>query len=154
MSGSTAASVAAEHEREARLAGKELSKHAAAPRALEPLGLKRHCIGGMPRNASGSGISTRIQGGTRMPAASPLSKLLGRVDKFVTQHDGHWNHSDWEQLVEEARAMGFPFDDDECKRNLGNILEASKYFYERGAQASAPAKKASAKAPAKKKAAS
>jgi len=85
-----------------------------------------------------------------MPAASKLSKLLSGVEKFVVTHQGHWGHAEWEKLVEDSRALGYPFDDDDCRRNLGNILEACKYFYRRDdapATAKAPAKKA---APAKK----
>jgi hypothetical protein len=83
-----------------------------------------------------------------MPTASPLSKLLTRVEQFVTSQNGRWTHAEWEGLVEDARKFGFPFDEDECKRNLGNILEASKYFYNRASAAPAPAKK---KAAARKK---
>ncbi|MDX9975291.1 MAG: hypothetical protein RBU21_20050 [FCB group bacterium] len=84
-----------------------------------------------------------------MPAASKLSKLLSGVEKFVLKHQGEWGHDEWEKLVADSRALGYPFDDDECRRNLGNILEASKYFYQRGdgAPVQAPAKQA---APAKK----
>lgn len=83
-----------------------------------------------------------------MPAVSHLPELLGRVDKFVAKHKGEWNHTDWEQLLADMHSLGYPFGEDECKRNLGNILEGCKFFYHNApAVAAAPAKKA----PAKKK---
>ena len=83
-----------------------------------------------------------------MPATSTLSKLLNGIGKFVVDQNGQWGHDEWEELVEDSRALGYPFDEDECKRNLGNILEASKYFFLREpGSAPAPAIKT---APAKK----
>lgn len=94
-----------------------------------------------------------------MATTSPFTKLLDLVGAFVEKHEGQWTHQDWEDLVEESRALGYPFDEDECRRNLGNILEGAKYFYRMNSQASgqpsakAPAKKSPPKkAPAKKKA--
>lgn len=87
-----------------------------------------------------------------MPAASKLSKLLSGVEKFVVTHKGQWGHADWEKLVEDSRALGYPFDEDDCRRNLGNILEACKYFYRREDSA-APAKASARKAAPAKKAA-
>jgi len=81
------------------------------------------------------------------PAKNGLSKLLDLAAAFVTQQKGEWNHDEWEALLGKAEQIGFVVDD-ESKRNLGNILEASKYFY--GVMPVAPKKKA---APRKKKAA-
>lgn len=87
-----------------------------------------------------------------MAATSPFPKLIDLVRKFVEKHEGQWTHQDWEELVRDSRDLGYPFDEDECRRNLGNILEGAKYFYR--LTPVAPAAKASAKkAPAKKAAA-
>lgn len=64
-----------------------------------------------------------------MAAQSPLRKVLDLAEKFVASRKGEWNHTDWEQLLDDARKLGYPCDDDECRRNLGNILESCKYFY-------------------------
>jgi hypothetical protein len=82
------------------------------------------------------------------PAKSALNKLLDLAAAFVTQQKGVWNHEDWEALLGKAEKLGFAVDD-EGKRNLGNVLEASKYFY--GVMPAPPAKKKAA--PRKKKAA-
>jgi hypothetical protein len=86
-----------------------------------------------------------------MAAASPMAKVLNLCAKFVTDQDGKWNHEDWERLSAQVQKLGYPCDQDECKRNLGNILESCRYFYRhvpQGAAGAAPAKK---RAPAKKK---
>ncbi len=77
-------------------------------------------------------------------AKHTLEKLLELAGQFVSKQKGNWEHEDWEALLVKAGALGMPMDD-ECKRNLGNILEAGKYFYATMPQA--PAKKA---APRKK----
>jgi len=80
-----------------------------------------------------------------MPATSPFPKLMDAVEKFVVKHRGQWNHSEWEQMTQEASQLGYPCEEDECKRNLGNILESCKFFYNYGGTAvgegAAPAKK-------------
>lgn len=84
-----------------------------------------------------------------MPSAkNSLQKVLDLAGQFVTAQNGMWDHNEWEALVERVAAVNGPMDD-EGKRNLGNILEASKYFF---AHASAPApKKAAARKAAPKK---
>ena len=65
-----------------------------------------------------------------MPAAKNASqKLLDIAGKFVASRKGAWEHADWEALVAEVQELGFEMDGDESRRNLGNVLEASKHFY-------------------------
>ena len=72
-----------------------------------------------------------------MPAAkNSLQKVLDLAGKFVTKQEGEWNHEEWETLLPKVTKMGFEMDD-ETKRHLGNILEASKHFYHNGAPVSA-----------------
>ena len=63
-----------------------------------------------------------------MPAKHIVEEVLALVAKFVVGQQGAWEHEDWEKLVGQVAALGVELDD-EHKRNLGNILEASKYFY-------------------------
>jgi len=76
-------------------------------------------------------------------AKSSVEKLLELAGQFITKQQGIWEHEDWEALLTKAGALGMPMDD-ECKRNLGNILEAGKYFF--GSMPQAPAKKKAAAA--------
>lgn len=79
-----------------------------------------------------------------------LQKVLELAGSFVTTQRGSWEHADWETLLNKIAAQGIEVTD-ETKRNLGNILEASKYFY--ALSSSSPAKKkAATKKPAAKKA--
>jgi hypothetical protein len=64
-----------------------------------------------------------------MPTKSGLQNLLEIVQKFVVKQKGAWEHDDWEALVAHVTKAGVCLDDDEGKRNLGNILEACKFFY-------------------------
>ncbi len=81
-------------------------------------------------------------------ATHTVHALLAEAGKFVVSQKGVWNHDDWERLLAQVEKMNLKLTD-ECKRNLGNILEAAKYFYLKlPLPAEAPAKKA----PAKKKA--
>ena len=73
-------------------------------------------------------------------AKSSVQKLLDLAGQFITKQKGNWEHEDWEALLTKVEALGVPVDD-ECKRNLGNILEGGKYFYNAMPQA-APKKKA------------
>ena len=78
-----------------------------------------------------------------------IQDLLTVAGKFVVDQKGHWQHDDWEALLVRVSEMGVTVGD-EGKRNLGNLLEASKYFY--GAlPAKAPGKRTAAKAKAKAK---
>ena len=63
-----------------------------------------------------------------MSTATPIQKLLTLSGKFIAEQKGTWEHEDWLKLVEKASKLGFAATD-ENKRNLGNILEAGKYFY-------------------------
>jgi hypothetical protein len=75
-------------------------------------------------------------------AKNAMQKLMDLAAAFVAKEKGEWNHRDWEGFLEQASKLGFEFDD-EAKRNLGNALEAAKYFYER--MPPAPKKKAAGK---------
>jgi hypothetical protein len=79
------------------------------------------------------------------PSKNTLQKVLELTGTFVAMQKGSWEHADWEHLLGKLEAQGVIVDD-ESKRNLGNILEASKYFY-----FLAPAAPAKKKAAAKKK---
>ncbi|HOJ33410.1 MAG TPA: hypothetical protein PKY35_05245 [Candidatus Hydrogenedentes bacterium] len=59
---------------------------------------------------------------------NPMEKLLALAAEFVMKQQGTWAHEDWESFVAAAEKTGYSFDD-EGKRNLGNILEALKFFY-------------------------
>jgi len=85
-----------------------------------------------------------------MAAKHKVQDLLAVVGKFVADQKGAWEHDDWEALLVQVSAIGVDLSD-ENKRNLGNLLEASKYFH--GAlPAKAPKKRAAAKPRAKAKA--
>jgi hypothetical protein len=87
-----------------------------------------------------------------MAANNGLQALLDVAAKFVTDHDGQWNHEEWEQFLDDVSGMGFQCND-ETKRNFGNILEACKNLYPvAAALAPAETKKAAAKSRAKAKA--
>ncbi|MGI6461361.1 MAG: hypothetical protein ACOX5J_14955 [Candidatus Hydrogenedentales bacterium] len=58
-----------------------------------------------------------------------VERLLALAGQFIAKQKGVWEHEDWEAFLAKAGALGMPMDD-ECKRNLGNILEAGKFFYE------------------------
>lgn len=59
---------------------------------------------------------------------SPLEKLVSLASDFVIKQKGAWGHEEWENLVAAVVKEGFALED-EGKRNLGNVLEALKYFY-------------------------
>lgn len=78
---------------------------------------------------------------------NPMEKLLALAGEFVMKQQGTWAHEDWERFVAAAEGTGYNFDD-EGKRNLGNILEALKFFYFKmpvEVKVSKPKKKAAAK---------
>lgn len=60
-------------------------------------------------------------------AKTPLQKVLDMAGQFVVTQNGCWEHEDWEALLTKVAATGIQMDD-EGKRNLGNILEAAKYY--------------------------
>jgi hypothetical protein len=82
-------------------------------------------------------------------------KILDMAGDFVVKQDGAWGHDEWEAFLGNAAGAGAPMDD-EGKRNLGNILEASKYLYFRassGALTKPATPRSGAKSPAAKSAA-
>ena len=85
-----------------------------------------------------------------MASKRPLQNLLDLSGAFVVAQKGRWNHADWEAFLKKTEAAGVKLTD-EAKRNLGNLLEASKHFYELLPKG-APKKKAAAKKPPAKKA--
>jgi len=68
-----------------------------------------------------------------MAAKTPLEKLFDLSGRFIVAQKGDWNHSDWERFLEGIAGLGVTGDSitDEDKRNLGNMLEAGKHFYNR-----------------------
>lgn len=83
------------------------------------------------------------------PSKNALQKVLEAAGSFVIAQKGSWDHGEWESFLNKIAAQGVAVTD-ETKRNLGNILEASKYFY--GLPVVSPAKKkASPKKSAPKK---
>jgi len=76
-----------------------------------------------------------------MAKKTTLQKVLELVAAFVIEHKGQWCHEEWEGFLGKAAALGVELTD-ENKRNLGNLLEASKTFFCEGECAcAAPAKK-------------
>jgi hypothetical protein len=69
---------------------------------------------------------------------------------FINAKKGTWDHAAWEGLLAQVAKTGIEITD-EVKINLGNMLEAGKYFYKLSS-AAAPAKKAAAKPKPKAKA--
>ncbi len=61
-------------------------------------------------------------------AKASIKKLMELGEGFVIKQKGCWEHSDWEGLVNKVRALGIEMND-EGKRNLGNILEGTRFFY-------------------------
>lgn len=57
-----------------------------------------------------------------------LHRLLNIAADFVTRQEGQWNHGEWEDFLQKVSALGLEINDD-TKRYLGNILEASKNLY-------------------------
>jgi hypothetical protein len=58
-----------------------------------------------------------------------LVKLAG---EFVTSRKGIWDHSAWLDFVSHAQKAGFDLSE-EMQSNLGELLEATKRFYEASA---------------------
>lgn len=90
-----------------------------------------------------------------------VQKLLELAGDFVTKRNGDWDHAEWEGFLKKAEKIS-AVSDDQGKRNLGNILEAAKFFYQRAdiepskpskTKAKSKPKAAAKKKPAKKKAA-
>lgn len=77
-----------------------------------------------------------------------VQKILEEAGKFVTAHGGVWGHQDWEAFLAQIEKQGFVLND-ELKRHVGNILEASKGLFHVMPQPAAK-KKVVKKAAAKK----
>lgn len=90
-----------------------------------------------------------------MATKSALQSILDAAAAFVVAKKGQWEHDDWEDFLGTVAKTGLALDD-EAKRNLGNILESTKYLYCVGAccgeSCAKPAAKPKAKAAAKPKA--
>lgn len=84
------------------------------------------------------------------PSKNALQKVLELAGSFVTTQRGSWEHADWESFLSKIADQGIEVTD-ETKRNAGNILEASKYFYQLPTTAPAKKKASAAKKPATKK---
>lgn len=89
-----------------------------------------------------------------MATKTAFQTILDTAADFVVSKKGQWEHDDWEILLAKIAKTGICLDD-EAKRNLGNILESSKYFYYEttccgsACDKAAPKAKAPAKAAAK-----
>ncbi len=59
---------------------------------------------------------------------SGVQELLSMAGRFVEKQRGKWEHKDWEVFLDHVNKAGVELTD-EVKRNLGNVLEASKHFY-------------------------
>lgn len=85
-----------------------------------------------------------------MPSKHTVQSVLEEAGKFIVKQKGNWNHDEWEKFLADAEKMGVPMDD-EGKRSLGNILEASKHLFHVAPKTPAK-KKAASKSKAKSKA--
>jgi hypothetical protein len=80
---------------------------------------------------------------------NPLQQILDEAGNFVTKQRGKWEHKDWEAFLEKAKRAGGDWGE-ELRKNLGNILEASKNLY--NSLTDVPDKKKAAKKSSKRKA--
>jgi superoxide dismutase len=60
---------------------------------------------------------------------SPTKTILDVASRFVKDQGGKWNHEEWEQALKQVEEVGVAAEE-EVKRHFGNLLEATKYFYE------------------------
>ena len=66
-----------------------------------------------------------------MPTGKTVVKrVFTLAEAFIVSQKGTWEHNDWEMLLEDCEKAGVDVEDDEAKRNLGNILEGAKYFFD------------------------
>lgn len=63
-----------------------------------------------------------------MATKHSMEKVLSLAANFVIERNGVWDHDAWEGLLADMAGLGLEIEDD-FKRNLGNILEAAKFFY-------------------------
>jgi hypothetical protein len=87
-----------------------------------------------------------------MAPKNMTQKVLDLAGKFVTAQDGKWNHAEWEDFLSEIAALGVVLND-ESRRNLGNLLETSKFLHhlKEAPKPKGKAKPAKAKAKSKPK---
>ena len=85
-----------------------------------------------------------------MASKSVLQKVLDLTAEFVMAQKGVWSHEEWEGFLAKATALGVELTD-ESKRNLGNILEASRCFYSEAGTCACKSPKPAAKPRAKAK---
>jgi hypothetical protein len=67
-----------------------------------------------------------------------VKKVFTLAQAFVVSQKARWGHDDWEKLLEDLEKEGVDMEDDEARRNLGNILEGGKHFFVTAAQAKDP----------------
>jgi hypothetical protein len=60
---------------------------------------------------------------------SPTKTILDFASRFVKDQEGKWNHDEWEKALKQVEEAGVAAEE-EVKRHFGNLLEATKYFYE------------------------
>jgi hypothetical protein len=72
---------------------------------------------------------------------NPTKKVFTLAAAFIATQKGEWSHDAWEGLLKRTEKAGVPVQDDESKRNLGNILEGVKFFYLRAHTSEPPAGK-------------
>jgi hypothetical protein len=75
-----------------------------------------------------------------MTTRGTTGRILDLAEKFVAERDGVWDHDAWEALVDRVRTLGVDVDD-EARRNLGNILEATRHFHRVVATMAPPSKR-------------
>lgn len=59
-------------------------------------------------------------------------KAFKLAEAFVVANGGRWDHDSWEELIRQAADAGLSVDNDETKRNLGNLVESGKFFFKKG----------------------
>ena len=60
---------------------------------------------------------------------SPTKKIMDLASRFVKEQDGKWSHDEWEDALKQVEDAGVAAEE-EVKRHFGNLLEATKYFYQ------------------------
>lgn len=60
---------------------------------------------------------------------SSTKSILDLATRFVKDQGGNWNHTEWESALKKVEEAGVAAEE-EVKRHFGNLLEATKYFYQ------------------------
>lgn len=63
----------------------------------------------------------------------PLNDMLDKAKKFVEEQKGHWDHLQWDQLLNDLQAKGMALTD-EAKHRFGEVLEGMKGIYHEAQQ--------------------